>query len=79
MPYNLEGKGIIFSPDLIDIEKAFDIINDCRPYFSALKIGNITMLKHGIGILKKIKDEFDLPIICDFKRSEEHTSELQSH
>ena len=67
MQCKLEGKGIIFSPDLIDIEKAFEIINDCRDYFSALKIGNITMLKYGIGILKKFKAEFGLPIICDFK------------
>ena len=51
MQCKLEGKGIIFSPDLIDIERAFEIINDCRDYFSALKIGNITMLKYGIGIL----------------------------
>ena len=67
MEYELEGKGIIFSPDLIDKEDAFAIIRSCKEYFSALKIGNITLLKYGIGVLKEFKDEFDLPIICDFK------------
>lgn len=67
MKFGLKEKGIIFSPDFINIEKIFNITEKCHEYFSAIKIGNLTIYKEGINVIRKFKDRFDLPIICDFK------------
>ncbi len=67
MSLKLEGNGIIFSPDLIEIKDCFRILSECRQFFRAVKVGNVTLYKYGIGIIKEIKENFDIPIICDFK------------
>lgn len=67
MGLGLSGKGIIFSPDFIDIDECLRILRICRQYFSAIKIGNIYLYKYGIGVVKRIKQEFGMPVICDFK------------
>jgi orotidine-5'-phosphate decarboxylase len=63
----IEGKGIIIAPDFIDLEACFKLLKECRQLFAAVKIGNLTLLKYGISVLKRIKDKIDIPIICDFK------------
>jgi len=69
MSLKLEGKGIIFSPDFIDLISCQKIIRECIQFFSAIKIGNIYLYKYGIEVVKKIKEEFKIPVpvICDFK------------
>lgn len=67
MAPGLSGKGLIFSPDFIDFQQASKIISKCQEYFSAIKIGNLTMYREGIEVIRDIKDRFNLPIICDFK------------
>jgi orotidine-5'-phosphate decarboxylase len=63
----LQEKGIIFSPDFINIEATLKILDKCHPFFSGIKIGNPTLYQYGFEVLRKIKKHFDLPIICDFK------------
>lgn len=63
----LSGNGLIFAPDLIEFDAAVRIINDCLPYLAAIKIGNTFLYKYGINIIRKFKNRFNLPIICDLK------------
>ncbi len=63
----LKGKGLIFSPDFIALKDTFTIVKQCQEFFCAIKIGNIYLYKEGINVIKKFKDSFNLPIICDFK------------
>lgn len=67
MPHKLEGKGIIFSPDLIEMDECLRIIDKCYKFFAAVKIGNVTLYKYSIKTLQQIKRHFDIPVICDFK------------
>ena len=67
MAQKLEGKGIIFSPDLVELDECLKILDKCCKFFSAVKIGNITLYKYGIKALQQIKSHFDIPVICDFK------------
>ncbi|MBN1840728.1 MAG: orotidine-5'-phosphate decarboxylase [Deltaproteobacteria bacterium] len=63
----LYDRGIIFAPDFVELDKCFEIIGKCREYFSAVKLGNLTLYQHGIKAVRELKEQFDIPIICDFK------------
>lgn len=67
MSSKLIGKGIIFSPDFIDLDACLKILRECIKYFAAIKVGNIYLYKYGIDIIRQIKQEYGLPVICDFK------------
>lgn len=67
MSLKLRDKGLIFSPDFLDIEDFLEIIHKCRRIFSAIKVGNITLYRYGAQIISRIKHECSLPVICDFK------------
>jgi len=67
MPLKLQNKGIIFSPDFVDLADCLEIIDECQKFFSAVKIGNIMLYRYGIEVISRIKDTVSLPVICDFK------------
>ena len=54
-----------------EIQNQLDMYNNLneekKKYVYALKIGLLSIMKNGVSIIKKIKVNSDLPIICDLK------------
>lgn len=58
---------LILALDVLDEKEAFDICSQIKEYIDTIKIGYPLALAEGLEIIKKLKDEFDFKVICDFK------------
>jgi len=58
---------IILALDVTDKKKAFNILNKVNDLIDGIKVNHPLVFSCGISICKEIKEEFDCPIIGDFK------------
>ena len=60
-------KGILFAADIPDKNKLFEVLDDIKPYISAIKIGNLVLYQHSLSIIREIKNIINIPILADLK------------
>jgi len=60
-------KGILFAADILDKNKLFNVLEEVKPYISAIKIGNLVLYQHSLSIIKEIKKIASIPILADLK------------
>jgi orotidine-5'-phosphate decarboxylase len=58
---------IILAVDTTDLSKVRVLIEETRPFISIYKFGLEFYLRHGLYVLREIKDELDLRIFLDLK------------
>lgn len=63
----IERNRIIHALDVEDKEKALRIANAVKDYVDAIKVSYPLALKHGLKIIREIKEVADLPILACFK------------
>lgn len=63
----IQKNGAILALDVIEKNKAFEVLRETYDLLDAIKVGYPLILSCGIQICKEIKNEFNKPIIGDFK------------
>lgn len=58
---------IIIALDTENIEKGYEVMEQCYDLVDCIKLNYPLVLKEGLGIVGKLKDKYKLPIFCDFK------------
>ena len=58
---------IIYSSDLLNDLQTLKIINEIKEHIDGIKLGLPIMIQYGEGIIKKIKEITNKPLIADFK------------
>jgi len=58
---------LMLALDVMDKNKAFNIVNETSEYVDAIKIGYPLVLAAGLGMVKEIKNMTEKEIVCDFK------------
>jgi len=65
--YLQRNSGIILALDLTDERSAFNLVKAVFEDIDAIKIGYPLILNTGIGVIRKIKTTFNIPVIADLK------------
>ena len=58
---------LIVALDTPDQDRAFRVLDQCSDLVDCVKLNYPLVLKEGIGIIRRIKDRYNLPIFADFK------------
>lgn len=67
MPNFVERNRIIHALDVEDRKEALAIAGAIKEYVDAIKVSYPLVLKHGLGVIKEIKEATDLPVLACFK------------
>jgi orotidine-5'-phosphate decarboxylase len=58
---------IILAMDLMDLLKAYEVVEKVSSYIDTIKIGYPLSLAEGLTSIKVFKENFDFKVICDYK------------
>ena len=58
---------LILALDVMSENEAIEICESVKDYIDTIKIGYPLALAEGLEIIGKIKEEFGVKVICDFK------------
>lgn len=58
---------IILALDTENIEKGYEVMDQCYDLVDCIKLNYPLVLKEGLKIVSKLKDKYKLPVFCDFK------------
>lgn len=58
---------LIVALDTQNEKQAFDVLEQCYDLIDCVKLNYPLVLKEGMGIIRRIKDKYNLPIFTDFK------------
>lgn len=67
MDYLKRETGLILALDILDEQKAFELLDKTQEYIDAVKINWPIVMSCGLGIAQKIKEKYNLSILADFK------------
>ena len=67
MDYIKRKTGLILALDVLNEQKAFELVDKTKEYIDAVKINWPIVMNCGLIIAQKLKEKYNLPILADFK------------